>query len=112
MIDEKKLANAMMSDDELNQVAGGTINQTVMDSQFLYDYGLVDDWHGNFHTAFHWLSDSAAVDAGWAKAGITCVTKVDSLSSNLYFKDGKEITHVEAIAHVKANFKKIRDHDA
>ena len=110
MIDEKKLANAAMSDEELDQVAGGNVGQTVVDSRLLYDYGLVDDWHGDFHMTFHWKSDSAAVDAGWSKAGITCVTK--PIGSNQYFKDGKEISRDEAVAHVKANFSKIRDWNA
>ena len=107
MIDEKKLASAAMNDEELDQVAGGCIVDTVEDSKLLYERGLVDDWHSDFHTIFNWKSDSAAVDAGWSKAGITCVTK--PASGNLYFKDGKEISHDEAIAHVKANFQKIRD---
>ena len=109
MIDEKKLAKAAMSDEELDNVAGGNVSQTVDDSKLLYDYGLVDDWHGKTHTLFNWKSDSAIVDGGWSKAGITCVTK--SLDSNQYFKDGKEITHDEAIAHVQANFQKIRSID-
>ena len=110
MIDEKKLAKAAMSDDELDQVAGGNIVGTGDDSKFLYDYGLVDDWHGKLHTFFNWKSDSAAVDGGWSKAGITCVTK--PAGSNQYFKDGKEISRDEAVAHVKANFSKIRDWNA
>ena len=113
MVDERKLANAAMSDDELDQVAGGTVGQTVVDSGFLYDHGLVNEYHGNTHTFFNWKSASAEVDAGWAKAGITCVTKFGVFGeSNEYFMGGKEITHDEAVAHVKANFSKIRDHDA
>ena len=110
MIDEKKLANAAMNDDELDQVAGGTVGETSDDSKFLYDHGLVDDWHGDFNTFFNWIPDSKEVDAGWSKAGITCVTKHSDV--NQYFLNGKEITHDEAIAHVKANFSKIRDHNA
>ena len=107
MIDEKKLANAAMSDEELDSVAGGSIGQTAEDSTLLYAYGLVDDYHRELHTAFHWNSDSSAVDAGWAKAGITCVTS--PLSKNRYFKDGKEMTCDEARDYLKANFKQIRD---
>ena len=58
-------------------------------------------------TYHYWKSDSAAVDAGWAKAGITCVTK--PAGDNLYFKDGKEMTRNEALDYLKANFKQIRD---
>ena len=107
MIDEKKLANAEMSDEELDSVAGGNIGQTAEDSTLLYAYGLLDDYHGTTHTIFHWKSDSAAVDAGWAKIGITCVTKPGG--DNLYFKDGKEISGYEARDYLKANFKQIRE---
>ena len=110
MIDEKKIANAAMSEEELDQVAGGTIAETVVDNNLLYERGLVDDWHGTTSILFNWKSYSAKVDAGWAKAGITCVTK-PSGDDNLYFMGGKEITHDEAIAHVKANFQKVRSID-
>ena len=110
MIDEKKLANAAMSDDELDNVAGGFSGDTARDSQFLYEHGLVDDYSANgLSILLKWNSESAAVDAGWSKAGITCVTK--PCKDNLYFKDGKQITHDEAIAHVQANFQKIRSID-
>ena len=113
MIDEKKLAKAAMSDEELDNVSGGNVGQTVADSQLLYEHGLVNEYHGNTHTFFNWKSASAEVDAGWAKAGITCVTKFGVFGeSNEYFMGGKEITHDEAVAHVKANFSKIRDCDA
>ena len=107
MIDEKKLASAAMNDDELDKVAGGSCTQTSNDSKLLYDHGLVDDWHSTLTTSVYWKDYSAAVDAGWAKVGITCVTKYND--NNLYFKDGKQISRDEAVAHVKANFSKIRD---
>ena len=109
MIDEKKLAKATMNEEELDNVAGGGIPETSNDSKLLYERGLVDDWHGVETTAFRWGSYSEAVDAGWSKAGITCVTK--PFNDNQYFKDGKEISRNEAIAHVQANFQKIRSID-
>ena len=109
MIDEKKLANAAMSDEELDQVAGGGMPETSEDSKLLYERGLVDDWHGNEHTMFHWNSDSAAVDAGWSKVGITCVTK--PFADNLYFKDGQQISRYEAHKYLKENFKQVKNID-
>ena len=76
MADEKILKDEVLSDEELDGVAGGNCRHTANDSKLLYDYGLIDDWHGSLHTAFHW-----------------------------------QITHDEAVAHVKANFQKIRSHD-
>jgi len=95
----------MMSDEELESVAGGTIGQTAGDSKILYDYGLMDKYYGTIPVMFYWKSKSAEVDAGWAKAGITCVTK--PFGSNQYFLDGKEISRGDAYDHLKANFKRI-----
>ena len=104
---EKKLNNAeAMSEDELDQVAGGGGPETSEDSKFLYEHGLVDDWHGDEHTMFFWLSASREVDAGWSKAGITCVTKYGA--DNQYFKDGKQISRYEAYNHVKNSFQKVK----
>ena len=109
MAKENKFADEILSDDELDQVAGGGIPETSNDSKLLYERGLVDDWHGVETTAFRRGSYSEAVDAGWSKAGITCVTK--PFKDNQYFINGKEISRYEAYNHVKANFKQIRTID-
>ena len=95
----------MMSDEELEGVAGGTIGQTAGDSKILYDYGLINKYYGTIPVMFYWKSKSAEVDSGWAKAGITCVTA--PLAGNKYFLNGKEISRGEAYAHLRANFKRI-----
>lgn len=97
----------LMTDEELDEVAGGTIGETAGDSQYLYDYGLMDNHYGSIKVMFCWGSKSAEVDAGWAKAGITCVTK--PCGSNDYFLNGKEISRNEAKKLVKANFKRIHN---
>lgn len=94
---EDKFADEMLSDDELDQIAGGTDDQTFDDNIFLYEHGLMDIVNAR----------SEEVDAGWAKAGITCVTK--SFSDNQYFIDGKSISSTEAYDIVKSKFKKIRN---
>jgi len=98
-----------LSDDELEQIAGGSIPQTAEDSQFLYKHGLVDDWHGVLGMTFRWGTFSKEVDSGWAKAGITCVTTPNPLKDNLYFKDGKPISRAEAYNIVEKKFKNVRD---
>ena len=108
-MDEKILSEEILSNAELDNVSGGGTQETANDSMLLYEYGLVDDWHGNFHTTFNWHSDSKAVDEGWSKAGITCVTKPSY--KNLYFKDGRELTRDEAFAYIRDNFQKIRSVD-
>ena len=95
----------MFSDEELDNVAGGSIGQTSGDSKILYDYGLMDKYFGNIPAMFYWKSKSAEVDAGWAKAGITCVTK--PFGNNQYFINGKEISRGEAYDHLRANFIRI-----
>ncbi len=98
-----------LSDDELEQVAGGTIPQTAEDSQFLYKHGILDDWHGSFAMTFKWQTFSKEVDAGWAKAGITCVTNPSPFKDNLYFLKGKPITRTEAYNIVEKKFKRVRE---
>ncbi len=95
-----------LSDEELSMVAGGTKSQTGDDSRLLYERGLVNKWYYTTEIGSDWIEKSAEIDAGWAKAGITCVTKPSS--DNLYFMGGKQISRDEAWKHVEANFKKIR----
>ena len=79
-----------MIDKELNMVNGGSMEDVMEDSAGLYRKGFLDEEYGNGELIFHWVKDSAKVDAAWAKAlGITCVSK--PFASNQYFKDGKEI---------------------
>ena len=81
-------------DKELNMVNGGTIAETAYDSWALYDKKYIDEDYSIAGVIFHWLTYSAKVDEGWAKAGITSVTK--PFSFNQYFKDGKEINQAMA----------------
>ena len=95
-----------MSDEELSMVAGGGKEETAVDSNFLYSYGLMDHKYNDIEVAFKWGTVSAEVDAGWAKAGITCVTKPSG--DNEYFMGGKQISSLDAINHLLKNFQQIR----
>ena len=96
-----------MSDEQLEQVAGGNRFETLCDSKFLYDFGLVSDWHGEFHMTFNWISDSTEIDDGWRKAGIISVTSF--VNPNRYILNGKNLTRDEAYKHVRANFKRVHN---
>ena len=50
MIDEKKLAKAAMSEEELDQVAGGTASEIADDSRFLNSLNGSTDRYGSFRT--------------------------------------------------------------
>ena len=97
--------NEVLKDKELDRVTGGNRFETLCDSKFLYDYGLVSDWHGEFHMTFNWISDSAEIDDGWKKAGITSVTTF--VGYNEYFLGGKKLSRGEAYDIVREKFKRI-----
>ena len=44
-----------LNDEQLKQVAGGNRFETLCDSKFLYDYGIVSDRHGDFRMGFTWI---------------------------------------------------------
>ena len=106
---DDKFADEMLTGEELDKVAGGTIEDTAYDSRFLYERGLMDDWHGESHTSLYWESSSAAVDEGWRKAGITCVTC--RAVGNRYYLNGQQISRDEAWKFVAERFQRIRDCD-
>ena len=82
-------------DNELNMVAGGDIYITAVDSQALYYKGYMDEQFDSWDLTFNWCTDSAKVDKGWAKAGITSVTK--PFSTNRYYYKGKRISRDTAM---------------
>lgn len=94
MADKDKYADEIMSDEELDNVAGGGTRQTVGDKDFLHDMGLASS-DSSYPWSESWGSLSTAVDDGWKKVGITSVTKFGS-ADNLYFLDGKPISRTEA----------------
>ena len=79
-----------LMDNKLNMVNGGFIDETAYDSWALYDKKYMDHSFSIADMTFHWLTNSAKVDEGWAKAGITSVTR--PFSPNHYYKNGKEIS--------------------
>ena len=81
--------------DELDNISGGTINETSKDSQDLFNLGLIKEKFDNFETVHFWNKISNAVDQGWAKVGISCFTK--PFGENSYSIGNKQLTRDEAI---------------
>lgn len=81
---------------ELNMVTGGNIIETSTDSYLLYDAGYMSEMYTEGDLAFNWVEDSAKVDEGWSKVGVTCVSNIAYF--NEYYKDGKKISRGDAIA--------------
>ena len=65
-----------LTDEELDQVAGGGFRQTIGDDAFLMEFGYMDKKFREY--SFNWVENSAKVDAGWAKAGVTSITSTTS----------------------------------
>ena len=83
-------------ENELNTATGGSMYQTSVDSQALHFKGFMDEEFSFTDLLFHWCTDSAKVDAGWAKAGITCVSDPWD-SNNRYYRSNKRISRRTAL---------------
>lgn len=68
MADEKKFAEEKMSDDELEQVAGGDCYETADDSRFLNSLNGSTDRYGA--TRIFFGDHSEEIQSAWAKLGI------------------------------------------
>ena len=84
-----------LTDEELENVAGGTYNETAADSRFLNDLAGLTDRYGATRAFFEDAKISKEVTAAWNKIGIGVDTSWGG--SNKYFKDGQEITRKQAV---------------
>ena len=94
------LKDEILSEAELDNVAGGTVVQTASDSQFLRDSGAVPGlkgW-GNHAMEHNFAEYSGLVADAWAKCGITCTPSADG--ENAYSMNGKSITRYQAYQEI------------
>ena len=91
-----------LTDEQLEQIASGSINEVSDDSSFLLKYYLVPDNFNKFETPAHWDKISTMVEQGWSKAGIHCFTR--PFGKNTYEYDGKKISRGEAMLIVEKKF--------
>ena len=107
MKDEKVLQDEVLSEEELEDVAGGTDDETVKDATFLYSIGILPE----FSTAEKLKADrenvERAVRGTFADYGIT--VNISATGENIYreSKNGAPpITRAQAYAIVADSFGK------
>ena len=98
-INIEKKAIKELNPNDLNDISGGFPSETVYDSIYLKELGLINDTFGDIHILFNWEEDTSLVEGGWAKVGITCVTAFDSC--NYYYYQGEMISRGDALEIAK-----------
>ena len=91
-----------MSDDELEQVAGGTFKETAGDTRFLNDLAGLCDRFGATKALFYPGIVEDAACKGWSKIGIQ--VNPTWFSGNAYFLDGQRITRKQAFEYALKKF--------
>ena len=99
MAKEDKFADEVLSEDELEQVAGGTPTETSEDSKFLFIYGLCPSFSTNDIDFTSGTAKEEQVKAAWAKVGVTLDYHGD-FSDNRYYMNGNQISREAAYQHV------------
>ncbi len=107
MADEKLLQDELLSDEQLDEVIGGSIGNCALDSRFLYEHGLMDNFHSADDFFNNWESYYPELQAAWKKAGIFMDSQIEF--PNSYFAgSGNRISWEEASKIVSEKFPKIR----
>ena len=103
MAEKDKYADEIMSDEELDQVAGGTCAETANDSRFLNVLLQGTKYHqcdryGSFKIYFDTDARNDVINA-WKSLGIDLQ---HSASSNEYYLNGEKISRTDAWAHAES----------
>ena len=107
MTDKDKFAEEMLTDDELNNVAGGTPGELADDSRFLNVllHGT-DKYHQcDRYGEFRMFSNKRALKdliKSWNSLGIELEKDNSFFKNNTYRLNGKEISQAEAWAHAES----------
>ena len=95
---EDKFAGEVMSDSELDAVAGGRAGQSADDSRFLNSLNGSCDRYGATRLIFE--NHEEEITNAWATVGIKAkIVGGFGISSNEYYLNGREITQEEARRH-------------
>ncbi len=97
MAKEDKFADEMLTDEELDNVAGGTCYETADDSRFLNSlngstdrYGATKIWFGDY---------SEEIQRAWEKVGVTANVKGTTSRYNKYRIGNRIVSQEEARQH-------------
>ena len=93
---EDKFADEIMSDEELDNVAGGTAGQMADDSRFLNSLNGSTDRYGSFRT--FWGTGLNEIKNAWASLGIELDPNCGACD-NKYYLNGQEISQEQARQH-------------
>jgi len=97
-----------MSDEELEQVAGGTFKETAGDTRFLNDLAGLCDRFGATKAFFYPGIVEDEASKGWSKIGITVHTGFSG--SNAYYLNGEQISRQQAFEYALKKFgRKLQD---
>ena len=100
----------VMSDEELDQVAGGTWAETAADSRFLNSLNGSTDRYGALRIAFTpGTKIQEEIQRGWAKVGIKFTWHNGAISGNEYYLGDKKISQSEARKHAMQVTGKVMD---
>ncbi len=104
MAKEDKFADEIMSEEELDNVAGGNCYETADDTRFLNSLNGSTDRYGAPRIYFLTGEDTReSIQGAWAKVGISAKIKNHYIpsngTSNEYYLNGQQITQEEARQH-------------
>ena len=104
MDDKKILAEEIMSDEELDDVAGGSISQLISDVKDLKSMGFDISTVGDGSVASYCNNASyykEKVKEAFASAGIDAKIFMTTELDNQYLYEGREVSREKALAWVK-----------
>ena len=100
MSEEKILKSEELNDEQLDEVAGGTMEQIYSDVEFLKKLGMDLDLPDVRQLRQLKISHvGTVVMEAWKESGIDCVYSPSRTVGNRYFLNGEEITQDEARIH-------------
>ncbi|MBR2518207.1 MAG: hypothetical protein IKE46_00250 [Selenomonadaceae bacterium] len=96
-----------LSDEQLEQITGGTWGQTADDSEFLHNLADLCEKYTGAELAFTaGSSKEEEVQAAWKACGINFIWHGGAIYDNEYYIGTRKVSRDEAINHAKSIFGK------